>query len=81
MSTTLHGKVLGRTIVLDEPLGLPPGQEVELTVTPIPRQHPWGEGIRQSAGALADSWTEEDDRILAEIYADRKRASRRGIPE
>jgi hypothetical protein len=36
MSTTLHGKVLGRTIVLDEPLGLPPGQEVELTVTPIP---------------------------------------------
>jgi hypothetical protein len=33
------------------------------------------------AGLLADSWTEEDDRILEEIYQDRKRETRREIPE
>ena len=34
-----------------------------------------------TAGLLADSWTEEDDRILEEIYRDRKRETRREIPE
>jgi hypothetical protein len=36
---------------------------------------------RTAAGMLADSWTEEDDRILEEIYQDRKRESRREVPE
>jgi hypothetical protein len=35
----------------------------------------------KTAGLLADSWTEEDDRILEEIYRDRKRETRREIPE
>ena len=35
----------------------------------------------KTAGLLADSWTEEDDRILEEIYRDRKRETRRGLPE
>jgi hypothetical protein len=61
--------------VLDGPLGLPLGQEVDVTVTPVTRGHCWGAGIRRSAGALADSWTDEDDRILAEIHEDRKRQS------
>jgi hypothetical protein len=30
---------------------------------------------------LANDWTEEDDRILDEIHQDRKRPSRREIPE
>jgi hypothetical protein len=77
----IHGKVQGRTIVLDEPLGLPLGQDVEVLVKPIARQRPWGEGIRRSAGAMADEWSEEDDRILAEIQADRQRPSGREIPE
>lgn len=77
----MHGKAQGRTIVLDEPLGLPLGQDVEVVVTPVASRRPWGEGIRRSAGALADSWSDEDDRILAEIQEDRKRASSREIPE
>ncbi|MGO9923690.1 MAG: hypothetical protein ACLQIB_54425 [Isosphaeraceae bacterium] len=81
MTRTIHGKVQGQTIVLDEPLGLPLGQEVDVTVTPVTRRRSAGEGIRRSAGALADSWTDEDDRILAEIHEDRKRATRREIPE
>src|SRR5947208_1344585 len=36
---------------------------------------------RTAAGMLADSWTEEDDRILEEIYQDRKRETRREVPE
>ena len=35
----------------------------------------------KTAGLLADSWTEEDDRILEEIYRDRKREKRREIRE
>ena len=81
MISTIHGRVQGKTIVLDEPLGLPLGQDVEVVVTPISRRRPWGEGILRSAGAFADTWSEEDDRILAEIHEDRKRASSREIPE
>ena len=36
---------------------------------------------RTAAGMLADSWTEEDDRILEQIYRDRKRETRREVPE
>lgn len=42
----------------------------------------WQPGSRRTAaGMLADSWTEEDDRILEEIYRDRKRETRREVPE
>ena len=36
---------------------------------------------RTAAGMLADSWTEEDDRILEEIDRDRKRETRREVAE
>ena len=81
MSVVIHGVIHGKTIELKESPGVPDGQEVEVVVTPVSRQRASGEGIRRSAGALADSWTDEDDRILAEIYEDRKRASHREIPE
>jgi len=44
-------------------------------------QHPWGEGLRACAGALAKEWTEEDDRILEEIYQQRKHSGRPEIAE
>ena len=81
MTRTIHGKAQGRTIVLDEALGLPPGQEVDVTVVPVTRERSAGEGIRRSAGALAESWTDEDDRILAEIHEDRMHANRRELSE
>lgn len=81
MQKVLHGIVRGATIELRENLGLADGEEVEVTVR-VQRSHrPWGEGILRSAGAMAAHWTEEDDRILEEIERERKRSSRREIPE
>jgi|SRR5208283_6182391 len=34
-----------------------------------------------TAGLLAEEWTEEDDRILEQIYADRKAAKWRELPQ
>jgi hypothetical protein len=66
----LHGKVHGKTIELDEDLGIAEGQEVEVQVTVIQPARQWGEGIRRSAGALADD--PEWDSIMEEIYQARK---------
>jgi hypothetical protein len=102
MIKVIHGVVHGKTIEVDEDLGLMDGQTVDLIVTvtasPGPcaeeigsRESPkklpgpppgWQPGSRRTAaGMLADSWTEEDDRILEEIYRDRKRETRREVPE
>ena len=72
MDKILHGIVHGQTIELTEPAGLAEGQKVEVVVRFSTPSRPCGEGIRNSAGALATSWTEEDDRILEEIQRERK---------
>jgi hypothetical protein len=81
MTKILHGKVHGKTIELEEDLGVPEGQEVEITLKTVPTKTPWGEGLRRCAGALANEWTDEDDRILAEIHQGRKQDSRKELPE
>jgi hypothetical protein len=89
MTKILHGKVHGKTIQLEEDLGVVDGQQVEVQVKLIhpkkrlPGPPPGWQPGRPSAtaGLLADSWTKEDDRILEEIYRDRKRETRREIPE
>jgi hypothetical protein len=81
MIKTVHGIVHGRTIEIDEDLGVAEGQQVEITVKTVPNPKQWGEGLRRSAGALANEWTEEDDRILAEIHRERKRDSQEKTPE
>ena len=81
MVKTTHGRVHGKTIQLDDDLGVPDGQEVELQVKIVTPAECWGEGLRRCAGALANEWTEEDDRILEKIYEERKRDTRREIPE
>jgi hypothetical protein len=77
MSKLIRGKVHGRTIELAEDLGLAEGQEVDVHVRVRTAPVVWGDGLRRCAGALADEWTEEDDRILAEIQQDRKHDTRR----
>ena len=77
----VHGKVHGKTIELDEDLGVAEGQEVEIQVTGVPSTKAWGERLRRCAGALASEWTEDDDRILNEIYQDRKRDNRQKLPK
>ncbi|HVC97693.1 MAG TPA: hypothetical protein VND64_28740 [Pirellulales bacterium] len=89
MTKTLHGRVRGRTIEIDEDLGVAEGQEVEIQVkitgpkTSLPGPPPgWQPGSPSTtAGLLADSWTEEDDRILEEIYKSRKQEASREVSE
>jgi hypothetical protein len=84
MTKVMQGIVHGRTIELDQEVGVPDGQRVEVAVQvlpPAPPKEAWGEGLRRCAGALADEWTEEDDRILKEIHQDRKRDTRKDIPK
>ncbi len=70
MTKTLHGKVHGRTIELDEDPGVAEGQEVEVQMKVVSPPKKWGEGILRTAGALADDpyW----DGIMEEIHKARK---------
>jgi hypothetical protein len=75
MTKTIHGKIHGKTIELDEDLGAAEGQEVEVQVRVIPKAtgKP-GEGFLRTAGALANDT--EWDGITEEIYQERKGAKR-----
>lgn len=70
MTKTIHGKVHGKTIELDEDLGVADGQEVEVHVKVISPTRKWGEGILRTAGALVDDpyW----DTIMEEVHQTRK---------
>jgi hypothetical protein len=81
MNKIVRGIVHGNTIELTENPGIIDGQEVRVILSIAKKSRPWGEGLRNSAGALADSWTDQDDKILEEIYQERKRISHREIPE
>jgi hypothetical protein len=81
MTRTVRGIVHGRTIEVIQDLGVADGQQVEVVVKVIPSKNQWGDGLRRCAGALAGEWTDEDDRILAEIHQDRKQDTRREIAE
>ena len=70
MTKTIHGKVHGKIIELDEDLGVADGQEVEVQVKIVQPTKKWGEGILRTAGALADDT--EWDAIMEEIYQARK---------
>ena len=80
MTRTMHGKIHGRTIELDEDPGVAEGQEVEVQVRVLPKtgRKP-GEGFLRTEGALADDT--EWDAIMEEIYQDRKRDRRPQIPD
>ncbi len=71
-----HGRVHGRTIELDEDLGVAEGQEVvEVQVTVLPKlPRKTGEGLLRTEGALA-----EDDEWDAGSWTKSKRLGRRII--
>jgi hypothetical protein len=80
MTKTLHGKVHGRTIELDEDPGVAEGQEVEVQMKVIPKAaQKTGEGFLRTEGALADDT--EWDAIMEEIYKARKLERRPQIPD
>lgn len=70
MTKTLHGKVHGKTIELEEDPGMADGQEVEVRVDIVQPAPKWGEGILRSAGGWADH--PEMDAIMAKIQQERK---------
>ncbi len=68
MTTALKGIIHGKTIELEQEPGLPDGQEVSVTVTPVPgRTSPNSpaalEALRRAAGSWADD-AEELERYL-----------------
>ena len=78
MTKTIHGIVHGKTIELDEELGVADGQEVEVSVRIVQAKGKWGEGILRSAGALAND--DEWDAIMKELYEARKIERRPQVP-
>jgi hypothetical protein len=50
MTKTLHGRVRGKTIELDEDLGVADGQEVEIQVTIVPPQSPIEPPVSEGLG-------------------------------
>jgi hypothetical protein len=72
MNKIVHGIIHGNTIELNENPGISDGQEVRVILSIAKNSRPWGEGLRNSAGALANEPPEEDDKILEEIYRQRK---------
>ena len=76
MTKTLHGKVHGKTIELDEDPGVAEGQEVEVELRVLPKtgRKP-GEGFLRTEGALANDphW----DEIMEVLYQERKRDTRK----
>ncbi len=70
MTKTLHGKIRGRTIELDEDPGVAEGQQVEVQVKIVEPARKWGDGIRRSAGGWADH--PELDAIIEKIRDERK---------
>ena len=83
MTKTLHGKVHGRTIELDEDPGVAEGQEVEVQVRAAPPSSCWpafgGRDSAHGVGALADD--AELDVIMEEIHQQRKLERRPRIPD
>ena len=80
MTKTIHGKVHGKTIELDEDLGVADGQEVEVQVKVIANTvRTPGDGFLLTEGALADDT--EWDAIMEEIYQARKRERRPPTPD
>ena len=76
MTQVLVGTVHGKTIVFDDPLPIAEGESVEVIVRTAENNRSPGDGIRQSAGALALEFTEEDQRILDEIQKARHISTR-----
>ena len=70
MTKKIHGIIHGKTIQLDEDLGVAEGQEVEVRLTIVQPPRKWGEGILRSAGGWVDN--PEMDAIMNQIQQDRK---------
>jgi len=75
MSGTLHGIIHGKTIELDNDLGMSAGRDIEVQVQVVLNScRSTGEGFLRTEGALANDL--EWDAIIEEIYVARKEIRR-----
>lgn len=81
MTKTVHGVVHGKTIELDEELGIAEGQQVEITVRSVSPTtvHQPGDGFLRTEGALAND--SDWDGIMEEIYLARRQEHRPQVPQ
>ncbi len=80
MTKTIHGKVHGRTIELDEDPGVADGLEVEIPIRVSSKPaRKTGERFLRTEGALADD--QEWDFIMEEIHQARKLERRPQAPD
>ena len=80
MTKTLTGIVHGNTIELLSDAGLAEGATVEIQVRIIPNPTESQSDTEDGEKSLLDDWSEEDDRILAEIEQARRSTRRRDLP-
>lgn len=80
MNRTIHGRIHGKTIELDEDPGVAEGQEVHVQMTLVSRslRRP-GEGFLRTEGALADD--PEWDDVMKEVHEARKDERRPLAPD
>ncbi|HEY2250608.1 MAG TPA: hypothetical protein VGH74_06090 [Planctomycetaceae bacterium] len=66
MARALHGVIHGKTIEFEDDPGIGDDRQVVVHLETTPPSRKWGDGIRNSAGSLADipSLDEEMDAIL-----------------
>jgi hypothetical protein len=85
MNESLRGVIRGKLIELENDPGIEPGSRVSITlhVQPLPAPPPgWRADQSETAGGmLADSWNDEDDRILQEIHSQRGDDTRPEVPQ
>ena len=78
MIKRIHGIVYGKTIRIEEDLGLEDGAKVDMMVEVTEAESKsWGEGIRSSAGAAAE--LPGFDEVFVEIEHSRKSARFRDL--
>jgi hypothetical protein len=81
MDIPMQGVIHGNTIELDSSPGVEDGRKVQLILRvgrlpgPPPKWTP--DSTVTAGGMMAEHWTDEDDRLLEDIYQDRKRDRRR----
>lgn len=66
MTKTIHGKARGKIIELDEDLGVPDGQEVEVQVTVVPpAAPPMSEGLAKVYAVLGERFNSGEPDVAA----------------
>jgi hypothetical protein len=81
MNILSHGVIHGNIIELQNNPGFQEGQKVDVILKAVFPQQDSGKEPRHPPGSRTLNWTEQDDRILAELYRQRRADTGREIPE